>query len=167
MSPPAPRGQGRSWPEKESPSGAFRGADVKGSGPKSSPEAQPALGGCCRAGQAPSAAAPEEDRQQQHGGLCAPQAPCQSPSLGRWWPCGLTCSCHTAGLCRSGRQSPAQPSAPLVRAATQSQSWGSQGSGSQRFHQPTSSSFPVPVLRWDSGLRVYPSERKRRNNCSF
>ena len=81
LSPPGPRGQGRSWPEKESPSGAFRGADVKGSGPKSSPEAQPALGGCCRAGQAPSAAAPEEDRQQQHGGLCAPQVPCQSPSL--------------------------------------------------------------------------------------
>ena len=41
LSPPAPRGQGRSWPEKQSPSGTFRGADVKGSCPRSSPEAQP------------------------------------------------------------------------------------------------------------------------------
>ena len=41
LSPPGPRGQGRSWPEKESLSGTFCGADVKGSCPRSSPEAQP------------------------------------------------------------------------------------------------------------------------------
>lgn len=121
LSPPTPTGQGQRWREKEGPSGTFRGADLKESCPRSSPEAEPAWPAAAGQDRAPSAAAPEEDRQQQHQGVSAPRVPCQSPSLGRGWPCSLRCSSHTAGLCccSSSRQSPARPSAPLVRAATQ------------------------------------------------
>ena len=109
LSPPTPTGQGQRWREKEGPSGTFRGADLKESCPRSSPEAEPAWPAA--AGQ-DRAAAPEEDRQQQHQGISAPRVPCQSPSLGCWWPCSLRCSSHTARLCCSSRQSPARPSAP-------------------------------------------------------
>ena len=72
--------------------------------------------------------------------------------------------CAAAAAAGRALLSPLPPCCVLL--ATQSQSSGSRGSGSHSVEQPTFPSFPIRVLPWDSRLRVYPSERKRRNNCS-